>query len=312
MSLGLTNARLSMGTRRLRTQKVAPARTSIAEDAKFISKPRKRVTFKLMGGNGGNISKGQLGKNGLTAQFNESAYHGRPALVVMEIDRNPQKDFSVIATQEEGRQTNRAAYTHYTQQYDSYGRPIIGFSREPYDFAAAKYISMTSQIKFDENVEKTREFNNERNRETLNGDVYDLALQEMKYLGAGPIEDQGAADSKPIVSNLPGAGQPGSDKLPDSKMIDHDLKDIKLPGSGSVPKQGMIDTDEAAKQQFETGGGEKDEPVAVNTTGKSAVEVAEMMGIDLMEVAKPAAAETIANLHKLKETTKPASVSLSV
>jgi len=289
MSLGLTNARLSpVGARRLRTQKVAPARTSIAEDAKFIPKPRKRVTFKLMGGNGANIGRGQLGRFGLTAQFNESAYRGRPAIVVMEINRNPQKDFSVIATQEEGRQTNRAAQTHYTQQYDSYGRPIIGFSREPYDFAASKYISMTSQIKFEENVTKTRELNNERNQEALNGDVYDLALQEMKYLGVQSLTEQGVIDPKPDVSNLPGA-----DKLPDSKMIDYDLKNVKLPGSGSGPKEEMIDTGEQT---------------AVKTTGKSAVEVAEK----LMKVAKPAAVETVANLHELKGISKPASLSLSV
>lgn len=308
MSLGLTNARLSpMGGRRLRTQKVAPARTSIAEDAKFIPKPRKRVHFKLIGGNGGNIAQGRLGKFGLTAQFNESAYNGKPPIVVMEIDNTPAKDYSVIATQEEGRQTNHAAQTHYTQQYDSYGRPIIGFSREPYDFAAAKYISLTSQIKFQENVDKTRELNNERNRETLNGDVYDLALQEMKYLGERPVTEQGVIDSKPNVSNLPGA-----DKLPDSKMIEYDPKDVKLPGSGSGPKEGMINTDEAAKPQLKTDGSVKGESSAVKTSGKSAVEVAEMMGIELMKVAKPANVEAIANLHKAEKILKPASVSLSV
>lgn len=308
MSIGLTNARLSVvGARRLRTQKVTPARTSIAEDAKFIPKPRKRVHFKLMGGNGSNIGPGYLGKFGLTAQFNSSAYSGKPPIVVMEINRNPQKDYSVIATQEEGRQTNHAAQTHYTQQYDSYGRPIIGFSREPYDFAAAKYISMTSQIKFQENVEKTRELNNERNMEALNGNVYDLALQEMKYLGARPIAEHGVIDPKPDVSKMPGAHI-----LPDKRMIDYDPKDVKLPGSGSVPNEGMIDTDQTAKPQFRTADNTKGEPVAVKTTGKSAVEVAEMMGIKLMEVAKPAAVETIANLHEMKEITKPVSVSLSV
>ena len=289
MSLGLTNARLSMGGGRLRTQKVAPARTSIAEDAKFIPKPRKRVTFKLMGGNGANIGRGQLGKNGLTAQFNSPAYQGQPAMVVMEINANPQKDFSVIATQEEGRQTNRAAQTHYTQQYDSYGRPIIGFSREPYDFAAAKYISMTSQIKFEENVSKTRELNNERNMESLNGNVYDLALQEMKYLGVQP-----------------------TDKLPDSKMVDYDPQDLKLPGSGSLPKEGMINAEEAIKPQFKTDGNANTETAAVKTTGKSAVEVAEMMGIEIMKATKSAPVDKVANLHEIKDISKPASLSFSV
>ena len=311
MSLGLTNARLSMGTRRLRTQKVTPARTSIAEDAKFIPKPRKRVTFKLMGGNGANISKGQFGKNGLTAQFNDSAYQGQPAMVVMEVSANPQKDFSVIATQEEGRQTNRAAQTHYTQQYDSYGRPIIGFSREPYDFAAAKYISMTSQIKFQENVTKTRELNNERNQAALNGDVYDLTLQEMKYLGDRTGE-QGGIDPKPDVSNLPGSDKPAAGKLPDSKMIDYDPKDIKLPGSGSVPKQGMINAEETLKPQFKTDSNANSESVAIKTTGKSAIEVAEMMGIEIMKAAKSASADTTANLHQIKEVSEPQTIAVSV
>lgn len=295
MSLGLTNARLSVGTRRLRTQKVAPARTSIAEDAKFIPKPRKRVTFRLMGGNGANIGRGRLGKNGLTAQFNDSAYQGRPNMVVMEIIRNPQKDFSVIVTQEEGRQTNHAAQTHYTQQYDSYGRPIIGFSREPYDFAAAKYISMTSQIKFQENVTKTRELNNERNLESLNGNVYDLTLQEMKYLGDRSMDEQS-----------------GVGKTPEGKMLDYDPKDIKLPGSGSVPTKGMINPDEALKPQFKTDDNANSETTAIKTTGKSAIEVAEMMGIEIMKAAKSADVEKTANLHQIKEVSEPQSISLSV
>jgi hypothetical protein len=305
MGLGLTNARLTpVGGRRLRTQKVAPARTSIAEDAKFITKPHKRVRFKVtadyvvMGGNGSHIRQGQLGRDGLTARFDAEAYGGRPPLVVTEIDYTPQKDYGVIAIQEEGRQTNRAAYTHYTQQYDSYGRPIIGFSREPYDFAATKYVSITSQIKFQENMEKTRELYNERSGPLLNGDVYDLSLQEAKYLGTEPPPAHGMIDPDP--------------ELPVKGMIEYNPEDLKLPGSGSVPKEGMKDGDSAGKIDGSGSGNEKEgETFAIETTGKSAVEVAEMMGMEFMKVLKPGSVEDIANLHGVKNI-KSASVSLTV
>jgi hypothetical protein len=68
----------------------------------------------------------------------------------------PSKQTEVIATQEEGRQVNRGQ-THFTQQYDSYGRPRIGFSREPYDFAATKFVSVTSQIAFQTNMANIHE-----------------------------------------------------------------------------------------------------------------------------------------------------------
>jgi len=179
LEIGLTNAKLSVGkTHELNTQKVTPARTSIAEDAIFIPKPHKRVEFKAVssqeasvqdlklpgsGGstdvNGEHIKLGSLGKHGLTAEMDASSYRGNGTSPRMEmvINNVPEKDFGVIAGQEEGRQTNHAETTHYSQQYDAYGRPRIGFSREPYDFAATKYIVKSSEIKMKSNVAQSQE-----------------------------------------------------------------------------------------------------------------------------------------------------------
>lgn len=291
MSLGLTNARIGAGGgSRPRIQKVAPARTSIAEDAKFIPKPHKRVSFKVntqfkvMGGNGSLVSKGQLGKYGLTAQLNTAAYHGKPALVAMEIDYTPEKDFTVIATQEEGRQTNRAAYTHYTQQYDAYGRPIIGFSREPYDFAAMKYIVVSAQIKFQDNMARTQEIYKDEYAPTLAGDVYNLTLQEQKYLGERPAPSRDMIESDPVNLNLPGSGE--TDAAGTTESAEPGYKPVIGTGKGKA--------------------------AAVETTGKSAIEVAEMMGMKFSETFKSADIETIANLHELKDSEGPAAVAVSV
>jgi hypothetical protein len=104
---------------------------------------------------GKNIASGNLGANGLTARFNQAAWKGQPGgQVVMEIKANPIKETGSkdpIPTQEEGRQVNNRQI-NFTQQYDSYGRPRIGFSREPYDFAATKFVSVTNQIAFQANM----------------------------------------------------------------------------------------------------------------------------------------------------------------
>ncbi|MBI5816246.1 MAG: hypothetical protein HZB29_11630 [Nitrospinae bacterium] len=196
MSMGLPNAKFGTGQpmQRLglasRQYKVAP---SIAEKAIFIPKPHDRVDFKLvmgggkqagqgevplMGGKsapesiplpgsgigpkGENISAGELGANGVTARFGKSAWGGGSAggQVEMVINRNPgkMKDglSDPIPTQEEGRQVNNRQI-HFSQQYDAYGRPRIGFSREPYDFAATKFVSITSQVDFQANMAKMHE-----------------------------------------------------------------------------------------------------------------------------------------------------------
>lgn len=199
MSMGIPSATLGTGGgggERLglvsRKHKVAP---SIAEQAIFIPKPHKRVSFKLQaetqvmgsgkggepmpalgqtgnepiplpggkdgakGGNGSNVAQGSYGANGLTAQFDKSAYGGvagAGGAVKMEIAADPAKQHEVIATQEEGRQVNHKEI-HFTQQYDAYGRPRIGFSREPYDFAATKFMSITSQVRFQSNMAKAHE-----------------------------------------------------------------------------------------------------------------------------------------------------------
>ncbi|MBI5177874.1 MAG: hypothetical protein HZA04_01275 [Nitrospinae bacterium] len=171
MGLLLNNARLTVNAGKSYSppvQKIKPARTSIAEDAVFIPKPHKRVDFKLQsgapgetgaGGAGGgeNVSLKPLGSHGVTAEFGSNAQlaNGAPK-VVMEVIANPQKDFSVISTQEEGRQSHNASTVNFTQAYDAYGRPRIGFSREPYDFAFTKWMIKTSQLKFQQNVAESQ------------------------------------------------------------------------------------------------------------------------------------------------------------
>ncbi|MBI4664793.1 MAG: hypothetical protein HY751_00130 [Nitrospinae bacterium] len=198
MSLGLPNTKFSANQpiQRLglssRQHKVAP---SIAEQAIFIPKPHDRVEFKLSTGGGDikpmpalgekkpaesiplpgsgnskdgpkgtNIARGELGANGLTARFDTSAWKGAPGgYVEVQVNMTPEKQTSIsndpIPTQEEGRQVNHKEI-NFTQQYDAYGRPRIGFSREPYDFAATKFVSVTSQVAFQANMaEMHQEFN---------------------------------------------------------------------------------------------------------------------------------------------------------
>lgn len=208
MSIGLSNVKLSASNSHSEyTQRVKRARPSIAEDAIFIPKPKKRVSFEavnpvksgagagigssnrgekiplpgsssnsgevqLLGegvnNNSGNLDKADvaelsneipsLGENGISAKLTGEQYVGNPTegYVRMKVDYDPQKDHSWDAPQEEGRQINNHQVP-FQLQYDSYGRPRIGFSREPYDFAATKYIQLTSQIKFNQNVGKTIE-----------------------------------------------------------------------------------------------------------------------------------------------------------
>lgn len=206
MVIGLSNVKLSVGKSPSEyIQKPKKARPSIAEDAIFIPKPKKRVSFepvmpiKNRGGGtasakekeiplpGSNSEAGEvplpgdgsksssgggnntdvtgipdklpaLGENGISAKLTAAQYSGEPAegYVKMEIDYVPEKDRNWDAPQEEGRQINNHQVP-FQLQYDSYGRPRIGFSREPYDFAATKYIELTSKIKFNQNVGKTIE-----------------------------------------------------------------------------------------------------------------------------------------------------------
>lgn len=263
MELGLTNVKLSLpgsGSSIRGVKRVKPARPSIAEDAIFIPKPRERVHFDLkkpnltsLSGSDSNTSPedipllgessdqpeayikanlnnpGSLGPNGVTAQITKETYQSMSAVEV-DINNNAQKDFSVIATQEEGRQVNHAQI-HYTQQMDSYGRPIIGFSREPYDFAAIKYMSITSQVKFQENMEDTRK----------NYDQY--------FLGKETPSDPTQTEPDPTeLPQSPFASDKGQEvTLPESpfKTDNNDFDPTKLPenpfSNGSILNEGQED-----------------------------------------------------------------------
>jgi len=264
MGLALSNGRLSLSTAKNAPpiQKIKPARPSIAEDAIFISKPHKRVDFKLQTSlpNGDNIAQGNLGKNGLTATSNQAmpvAQNG--PRVVMEVSSNPQKDFTAIATQEEGRQTHNAKTVNFTQAYDAYGRPRMGCSREPYDFAATKFVSKTSDIRFQENMKATR-------------------AEFKKYL-MDPANKKGNADAQ----NAPGDPN-AANGANDSPAIQ--LLGAKA-GSGNNGK-GANSIDPAAGKIAVA-----DNAIASGQAmdGMSAKDVAEKMGMDAQGIMVPKALE---------------------
>lgn len=287
MSMGLPSTKFSSGqpVQRLgvasRQFKVAP---SIAEQAIFIPKPHDRVDFKLKVGAGGgapapmptldqgkapqtvplmgsgdnsaqatgqptgqNIATGQLGTNGLTARFNQSAWQGQPGgYVEMEINNNPNKQTGLsdpIPTQEEGRQVNNRQI-HFTQQYDSYGRPRIGFSREPYDFAATKYVSVTSQIEFQANMAQMHE---EYDKYLLTGNGSSekaQAPQQAESSAAGQDKTSGNA-----IENAANGAQSAEPSQPDVSGQGKDGKSAnEIPIFGSTSdKQGVKETGADAK-----------------------------------------------------------------
>lgn len=265
MGLGLDNARLTVaaGNSAPPVQKVKPARTSIAEDAIFIPKPHKRVDFKLSvsgvedgsstsggdtppppilgqsadeGGaaardvNGGNVALKSLGRHGITAEFGKEVYGNKYVEVKMEVNNNPTKDFSQIPTQEEGRQSHHARQVHYTQQYDAYGRPRIGFSREPYDFAATKFMVKTAQIKFEENMA--------RHRDQLAPDQPAPADTAAETAAAPGEAVANSTATQGAVSESATAGKPAKEGMIDPA----DVKE-NIVGASKLPQPGMINSD---------------------------------------------------------------------
>ncbi|MBF0170505.1 MAG: hypothetical protein HQK87_05375 [Nitrospinae bacterium] len=193
------------------------------------------------GGNGQNIAQGSLGTNGLTAQFNKVAYNGgnAPAAggsVEMEILSDPAKQHEVIATQEEGRQVNHKEI-HFTQQYDSYGRPRIGFSREPYDFAATKFMSITSQVRFQANMAKVHEEYDQYLYDPAKAKP-DEAPKETPIFGAtsDPTAEQDAANKEVKFLGGEGGGDPSSAKKSAAAAFEASqvkVKDVFTKGAAS-------------------------------------------------------------------------------
>ncbi len=287
MSLGLPSSTFGTGggAKRLgvasRSHRVS---TSIAEGAIFIPKPHKRVDFKLQsdfhvmgskpggaplpgsgkseyaplpgskvaGGKGENISQGNFGVNGLTARFSSAAYSGQMVggSVSMEVVSDPNKQTEVIATQEEGRQVNHKE-VHFSQQYDSYGRPRIGFSREPYDFAATKYVSVTNQVAFQANMAKVHD---EYDKFLLTGTAVtpEQKPEEVPVFGetSDPVDETKSADVDMLGPE--GSGNTGPDKksVKESfddqqvKMVDTFTKGAAagVSGSSSSDKVGFDST----------------------------------------------------------------------
>jgi len=309
MSMSLTNARLTGGTTHI--QKITPARTSIAEDAIFIPKPHKRVEFKISESGkgqttgaslpgsgeatgspetGGNLKMGSLGKDGITATLTKADYSARDNHVEVEYDYNPEKDFDVIAPQEEGRQTNNAQTTHYSQQYDAYGRPRIGFSREPYDFAATKFIFTTSEIRLKENVESSHAA---------------FAYADMRNQADNPTENV-KVDLSPMAKKMPDSSAPNSQVAKDGisesnkstvqpqyeKVTSSDTP-VPLPGSkepSKVEEMKPLNYDKlpGAKKPGETVKEEAPKIINSDPTKISTQDVAEVSNVNFKEVLSPA------------------------
>jgi hypothetical protein len=302
MGIGLTNARLAGGA--IHIQKITPARTSIAEDAIFIPKPRKRVDFKISDSSkmavanlpgsgqaigspdiGGNLKMGSLGKDGLTASFTKESYSSRANHVDIEYDRNPEKDYDVIAPQEEGRQTNNAHTTHYSQQYDAYGRPRIGFSREPYDFAATKYIYKTSEIRLMENVESSRAayaYADMRNqaKNTAENSKADLSPMTKKMPGSSTVEGGNSESYTPMVQPQYEKGTLGETPVPLPGSKDTSLSEEMKPlNYDKLPGEKRPEETEAEKAPI------KPAPEPAVMTPRN---IAETAGLNFKEILTPA------------------------
>lgn len=236
---------------------------------------------------GRNISYGSLGQHGLTAEFGKASYAAPEQLVKTEYAATPEKDFTAIAPQEEGRQTNNAKQTHYTQQYDAYGRPRIGFSREPYDFAATKYMSKTSQIKFQQNMQATRRAYGKYaagdaapEAQAVPQSQYPNAAAQPEVMTPESVKAaKGLIDPKEAAKNFIGA-----DKALKEGMVSYDPKEADILGGAKMQK-GMIDPAKAAAPE-KTG---IPDPKETLLKGESALVVAEKMGMTANAVMKPAA-----------------------
>ncbi len=241
---------------------------------------------------GQNITAGNLGQHGLTAEFGKDSYSAPKQLVKTEYKAVPQKDFSVIATQEEGRQTNHAKQVHFTQQYDAYGRPRIGFSREPYDFAATKYVSKTSEIKFQQNMASTREA---YSKYTDTGTATQPPAQQaagknntaQSTVQAGMIDPEAVKGTKGLIDPKESAKKfIGADKAPKAGMVDYNPKEVNTLGDSAKMKEGLIDTSKTGAPAAANA----PDPKEMIMKGESALTVAEKMGITANAVMTPTTA----------------------
>jgi hypothetical protein len=155
MGLELTNARLTtnLGNNAAFVQKIKPPTPSIAEGAVFIEKPHKRVEFQLQLPEPSTASAQFVpGQDGGVDYTKPTGPQSNDPKVVMKINDHPEKIQNAYGVQQEGRQINHEHTVNYLEQYDAYGRPRMGDSREPYDFAYTKFMVKTSQLMFQKNM----------------------------------------------------------------------------------------------------------------------------------------------------------------
>ncbi len=189
MGIELTNGRLALATggNAPPVQKIKPMTPSFAEGAVFIPKPYKRVEFRLELPVQRTVAAGE---DGGTPGNAGSAASNAPK-VVIRVDPDPQKDYSVITLQQEGRQINHGSSVYFLEQYDAYGRPRMGMSREPYDFAFTKFMVKTSQLKCEENVSAS----NDRAKKKAEACVGNAPAQIRAYNGSNTGASPNAAPS---------------------------------------------------------------------------------------------------------------------
>ena len=231
---------------------------------------------------GQNVSPGDLGQHGLTAEFGKESYVAPQPLVKTEYNAVPKKDFTAIQGQEEGRQTNHAAQTHFTQQYDAYGRPRIGFSREPYDFAATKYVSKTSEIKFQQNMASTRAAYSKYTDNSAAPQTKDTKAP----VQAGLIDPEAVKGTKGLIDPKE-AGKKfiGSDKGPKEGMVAYDPKNADTLGDNGNAKKGAVETGMAGAPGMSNTPDAKE----LLPKGESALTVAQKMGMTADAIMTPAA-----------------------
>ena len=312
-----------------RQYKVAP---SIAEKAIFIPKPHDRVDFKLKVGagrsevkpmpslgqgkaaesvqllgsgdnssqstdhpTGENIAAGTLGVNGVTARFDQSAWGGQPGgYVAMEINSDPNKQTGLsdpIPTQEEGRQVNNRQI-HFTQQYDSYGRPRIGFSREPYDFAATKYVSVTSQIAFQANMAQMHDEYDKYlltgNNPTDNSQPSQQATSDTAQQAAPNVtgQDKGAGDPASNVIGAAKAAEMSKPNVMGQETVDAMYKPTVMghdeagKGAKEIPIFGSTSDKPSVKTTGNEGGSD---PASDKVTAKESFEKQKMESTETSE-----------------------------
>ena len=212
----------------------------------------------------------------------------------MEINSDPNKQTGLsdpIPTQEEGRQVNNRQI-HFTQQYDSYGRPRIGFSREPYDFAATKYVSVTSQIAFQANMAQMHDEYDKYlltgNNPTDNSQPSQQATSDTAQQAAPNVtgQDKGAGDPASNVIGAAKAAEMSKPNVMGQETVDAMYKPTVMghdeagKGAKEIPIFGSTSDKPSVKTTGNEGGSD---PASDKVTAKESFEKQKMESTETSE-----------------------------